>query len=464
MSLAQAAVSFETLLPQAEQSQLALLQIMLDSPETIPYILKEVKRGDFTISMYIDAFDAIKKTFDLYGSTDIVTLTQYWESKGVKQDQIDRYHTDLMTMTYVYGWEAHVRIVKESAYRRRLAWAAQSDLQDAVNPDLKVCELSERIAARHKALSYRGENGREFTSAGDLFNDYLKMMETIRNGGDTGVIPTGFHAYDGVTAGGMWPGDMIVLAGRPGHGKTALALSIMKLAAERGVLSGMVSLEMSRFQLSHRLVAMDTGIDLEKIRRVTTLTEAEVERVLSSKERFDALPMLFEDKSFSISDVAYAIQDLVLKGCKFIIVDYLQLISEVVSRPEKNRTEAVSEASRMIKRAGMKFDIPVIAISQLSRSAETRHNKRPVLTDLRESGQIEQDGDVIAFVYRDVLSNPDTEFPSMAELIFGKNRQGPAPLVRPLYYNGPTTQFKDIAYRTNNSPEETEVKGDDIWV
>jgi replicative DNA helicase len=238
-------------------------------------------------------------------------------------------------------------------------------------------------------------------------------------------VPTGFSDFDRYTA-GLQPSDLIIIAGRPSMGKTALALNIGYNAAQMTKKAVAVfSLEMSKQQLGIRLLGFDAGIDATKL-RTGFLRDKEWERLTDSANRLSELPVFIDDSS-AISVLEMKAKCRRLKknhDLSLVVVDYLQLIQS--RKTAESRHLEISEISRMLKALAKDLNVPVLALSQLNRKVEDRPNKRPQLADLRESGAIEQDADVIAFIYRDEMYNPDLEENrNIAEIIVAKQRNGP---------------------------------------
>lgn len=253
-------------------------------------------------------------------------------------------------------------------------------------------------------------------------------------------IPSGYQQLDMMTS-GFQNSDLIVLAARPSMGKTALALCIALAAARNNFVTGVFSLEMSAEQLTLRLLAAESGIGHHNIRNAT----------ISSDEWMDLTNVaahLAEMKIFIDDTAMLTIMDLRAKarklkaehGLQILIIDYLQLIH--TTKKHENRHQEVSDISRSLKALAKELNVPIIALSQLSRAVDSRMDKRPMLSDLRESGAIEQDADVIMFLYRDVVYNPETEDPRVTELIIGKQRNGPTGTVY-MNFIKELTKFED---------------------
>jgi replicative DNA helicase len=285
--------------------------------------------------------------------------------------------------------------------------------------------------------------GEGFSSLEGVIKKSFKRLETVseHEGFVTGV-PTDFHDLDRLTA-GLQPSDLIIIAGRPSMGKTALALNIgynASVKTKKGV--ALFSLEMSQLHLGLRLLGFHAGIDAMKL-RTGILKDSDWLRLTESANFLSELPIYIDDTSgLSILDMKARCRRL-MKKCDLclIILDYLQLVQG--RRSAESRQLEISEISRSLKGLAKDFNVPVLALSQLNRKVEDRPNKRPQLSDLRESGAIEQDADVIAFIYRDELYHPQTEENrNMAEIIVAKQRNGPTGFFK-LTFQKEITRFRN---------------------
>jgi replicative DNA helicase len=268
----------------------------------------------------------------------------------------------------------------------------------------------------------------------------LAQIKTSREG-ITGV-PSGFAVFDQMTS-GMQRGDLLILAARPSMGKTALAINIALNAWKSGTGVGIFSLEMSAEQLVLRMLSSEAQIPHQKIRNAAVTSDEWMELTNTAAQLAEAKVFIDDSPGLNIMELRAKARKLKAKhDVGLIVIDYLQLLSS--NKRHENRTQEISEISRSLKGLAKELDIPVLALSQLSRSLESRMDKRPLLSDLRESGAIEQDGDVIFFIYRDVIYNPDTENPDIAEVIVGKQRNGPVGSLH-VRFIGEITKFEDIA-------------------
>lgn len=309
-------------------------------------------------------------------------------------------------------------------------------IHHATEGDLSPEELATLASQVGGTLEDRRKVG--FTSHAQAIDQALAEIES-----DTpNAISTGYVDLDAEILG--WePGALYVLAARPAMGKTALGYSFVTNAAQNGLRVAVGSLEMRASQLTTRAIATAASVDLNKIRQ-RTLTPSEKQRCRNTAARLRDLPITFMDATDQTgASIARDARTLRQAGkLDLLLIDYLQLIESGKTGSE-NRQQEVSTISRNLKKLAMELQIPVIVLSQLSRAVETRPNKKPVLSDLRESGAIEQDADTVMFIYRDEYYHPNTDQQGVAEVIIGKQRNGPVGSVR-LAYNSEFVRFKDL--------------------
>jgi replicative DNA helicase len=341
-----------------------------------------------------------------------------------------------------YHIEWYGRIVERTAIRRQLLHMSGRIASLAVDEGL---ELEEVIARSEAALLnvMHTQEAREFVPLGTVFDDlYTQYQHIQEHRGEVVGVPSGYRDLDALL-GGLQKSDLIVVAGRPGTGKTAFALSLAYQVGTSGGghSTGIFSLEMSREQLAQRLLAMETGIDTNRLRN-GAFRDTELERVIGAMGRLSELPVHIEDSAgLTLAELRAKARRLqAWKGLDLLIIDYLQL-AQVPG--VHDRVQVVSEIARSLKNLAKDLNIPIIALSQLSRAVESRGSKVPQLSDLRESGEIEQAADVVMFVYREELYDPETEKKGIAEIHIAKHRNGPLAVV-PLRFDGKTTRFQNL--------------------
>jgi len=384
---------------------------------------------------------------DLYSNNepiDLITLHQYLKRKNLleKVGGAEYLGSLVEAVSTSAGITYHAKIIRDLSVRRKLitqcSVISESCFQDWQNTDelLDLAEQSIFGIAEEKV-------GEGFSTLTEVIKSSFKKIESVaeHEGYITGV-PTGFTNFDRLTT-GLQPSDLIIIAGRPSMGKTALALNIGYNAAEltkKGV--AVFSLEMSKMQLGMRLLGFDAQIDARKL-RTGFLGDKEWAGLTDSADRLSALPIFVDDTSaLSVLEMRARCRRLIKKHeLVLIIVDYLQLIQG--RRSAESRQLEISEISGLLKALAKDLNVPVMALSQLNRKVEDRPNKRPQLADLRESGAIEQDADVIAFIYRDELYHPTSEEnKNIAEIIVAKQRNGPTDFFK-LTFQKEFTRFRD---------------------
>jgi replicative DNA helicase len=343
----------------------------------------------------------------------------------------------------------YAEIVRERAVLRRLISVGEEVASAALNPQGREAKqiLDE---AETKVFQIAEQGARDRGGFQKLEPLLTKVVERIQElferggGGDVTGVPSGFHDLDSKTA-GFQEGDLIIIAGRPSMGKTALALNIgQHVAIDMGMPVAVFSMEMGAEQLAMRLLGSVGRIDAQRL-RTGRLTDEDWPRLTEAMVRMHAAPLhIDETPALSSLDLRARARRLAREYGKLglIVVDYLQLMS--ANAAGENRATEISEISRSLKALAKELKVPVIALSQLNRTVEQRQDKRPVMSDLRESGAIEQDADVILFIYRDEVYNPDSPDKGIAEIIIGKQRNGPIGRVQ-LRFGGEHTRFDNLS-------------------
>jgi len=343
----------------------------------------------------------------------------------------------------------YANIVRERSILRQLASTATEIAEMAFNPLGRNAKMVlDEAEAKILHIAEQGSRGAQnFQIIGKLLANVVERIETLYNRDDpsdvTGV-PTGFADLDRMTS-GFQPGDLVVVAGRPSMGKTALAWNIGEnVALNTGMPVAVFSMEMGASQLAMRLIGSVGRLDQHKL-RTGRLQPDDWDKLSTALGRLNEAPILIDETpALNAIEVRSRARRLMKQYGKLglVIVDYLQLMQATTQG--ENRATEISEISRAMKSLAKELQVPVVALSQLNRSLEQRPNKRPVMSDLRESGAIEQDADVIVFIYRDEVYNPETQDKGVAEIIIGKQRNGPIGTVR-LTFLGEFTRFESFA-------------------
>ena len=345
----------------------------------------------------------------------------------------------------------YAEIVRERAILRQLVTAGDEIAGSAFNPlgrDPK--QLLDEAEAKVFAIAesgFRHQSG--FQHINPLLTQVVERIQELHdrdNPSDITGVPTGYHDLDGRTS-GLQPGDLLIVAGRPSMGKTSFALNIGEhVAIEVGLPVAVFSMEMGGTQLAMRMLSSVGRLDAHRV-RTGRLNDDEWSRLSYALGKMHEAPLYIDETpALNPIDLRARARRLHRQCGKLglIIIDYLQLMSSANQGSSENRATEISEISRSLKGLAKELGVPVIALSQLNRSLEQRPNKRPVMSDLRESGAIEQDADVIMFIYRDEVYNPDTPDKGTAEIIIGKQRNGPIGTVR-LTFMGEYTRFENFA-------------------
>ncbi|MGH7916946.1 MAG: replicative DNA helicase [Candidatus Binataceae bacterium] len=439
--------------PQNIEAEQAVLGAILIDNEAINQALEIVKLDDFYREPHREIFRAMTELTDRSQPVDAITLTDALRSKRTLEHVGGpAYIAELAAIVPTASNIAHyARIVREKSVLRSLASAATEIASGAYDGPENVDEYLDfsehnifEIAERRISPS--------FTTMRDLSRHSIALLEQLYERKElvTGV-PTGFTDLDRITS-GLQKGDLIIIAARPSMGKTALALNIAAYAAMEAaprVGVAMFSLEMSKEQLALRLVCSEARVDSARARN-GFLGEQDFPKLAQAAARLSEAPIFIDDSSDTSA--------LVLKAkCRrlardpssqlgLIIVDYLQLMR--AAKPGESREKEIAEISRSLKALAKELKVPVIGLSQLNRQVETRPDRRPLLADLRESGAIEQDADVIAFIYRDEMYHRDSKEPGVAEVIVAKQRNGPTDTAK-LTYLTQYTRFENYAPEDN---------------
>jgi replicative DNA helicase len=340
-------------------------------------------------------------------------------------------------------------IVRERAVMRKLAQVGTDIADAAYNPMGKEAgQLLDEAESKVFAISEEGARGKQgFLDMPPLLTKVVERIDLLYNRdnpSDITGVPTGFTDLDKMTS-GLQPGDLVIIAGRPSMGKTALAINMAEHAAlEAGLPVGIFSMEMGATQLVMRMLGSVGKLDQHKV-RTGKLADEDWRKLTDAVGRLNEAPIhIDETPALNALELRARARRLHRQYGRMglIVVDYIQLMS--ASSQGENRATEISEISRSLKALAKELNVPVIALSQLNRSLEQRPNKRPVMSDLRESGAIEQDADVILFIYRDEVYNPESAEKGMAEVIIGKQRNGPIGTV-PLVFQGEYTRFVNAA-------------------
>ncbi len=433
--------------PQQIEAEQSLLGGIMQDGSSLPSALEVLKGDEFYKESHRIIFMTIQDLFERNEPVDILTVTNLLaERKQLESIGGASYVAALVdTMPSIANIGAYAKIISEKAVLRRLIQSANEVMSFAYGGGKSTEEILDNAeAAIFKIAERRIRNS--YFPLKEVIKKNIEMIERYQEYREsvTGVT-SGYKDLDKLTA-GFQKSDLIIIAARPSMGKTALGLCIARNAAkESGVPVGFFSLEMSKEQLAMRLLCSEARVDSHKIRS-GFLSRQECGKLLQAAGLFMDVPIYIDDTP-SISPLelrAKARRMMADQGLGLVVVDYLQLMR---GRDNAERREQeISEISRSLKGLAKELDIPVIALAQLNRKVEERNDKRPLLSDLRESGAIEQDADVIAFIYRDeVYAKQACKEPGVAEIIIGKQRNGPSGETVRLAYIRTYTRFENYA-------------------
>jgi len=432
--------------PQAVEAERALLGGLIQRPDLLQEIYGVVRPEHFYRDDHRELYRLLLEMNDQGDAIDMVTVPE----RVAREPKEDRYGG----VAYVVELPDHVpstanlghyaETVRQKALLRALITTAH-DLSDAAyaQPD-DVTTLLDQAAQQIVGLGQERSRG-DWVPISMVVDNEILRIEALEARGDgiTGV-PTGFVDLDRKLA-GLQPGDLVILAGRPSMGKTALALNIAQYASLMGeVAVGIYSLEMSRQQLVDRMLCAHAMVNASKV-RTGRLDVADWERFLEASEILRKARIHINDApGLTIAEIRAHARRLATQDphLGMLVVDYIQLMA--AEDPRQSRVNQVSDMSRGLKALAKDLHVPVLALSQLSRGVEQRQDKRPIMSDLRESGAIEQDADVILFIYRDEYYNTDTAEPNVAEVIIAKQRNGPTGTIK-LVFQGEYTRFDSYA-------------------
>ncbi len=430
-------------LPSSVSAEEAILGALLLHDEHIGSVVELLGPEDFYLPRHALLFGIMAQLFQQGRRIDLITLQDELEKAG----QLDSvggvaFLVQLQADIPVVGLlEQHARIVKEKSVLRQLIGSASHIIANCYAQDER--RLDEVLDDAEKTILQISEKRAvsSFVQLPIWLKKTFHHLYTVKGlAGEVTGIPSHFKKLDSMTS-GFQNSDLIVLAARPSMGKTALALRFAQNAAALGSVVGLFSLEMSAEQLVLRLLSIESGIPHHQIRNASISSDEWVD-LTHVASRLAHCKLFIDDTPLqTLLHIRTKARKLKRDhGLQLLIIDYLQLI--LSNKQHENRHQEVSEISRSLKALAKELGIPIIALSQLSRAVDGRVDKRPMLSDLRESGAIEQDADLILFLYRDVVYNPDTQDPHLAELIIGKQRNGPTGMV-PLSFHKELTLFEE---------------------
>lgn len=440
----------EKQLPASVEAERATLGALLIERDAIIAVAAWLAPEHFYLEKHRWVYDAIMQCYNRRVPPDLQTVADELRRREriVEVGDIPFLVELSNNVPTAYHVEYYGRIVERTAVLRRLITAGGKiaalgfDETDDVDQTLDQAEQELFSVSQRRTVQ-------DFVPLAQIIDQYLEYLNDVQERGqEVGGIPTHFVDFDRLT-GGLHKSDLLILAARPGVGKSSLALSIAhNMALQNRSSVGIFSLEMGRDQLLQRLLSMFTGIDAQRL-RTGRITTQDLQVVVDAMGQLASFPIYIDDTpGVTVNQLRSKTRRLQAEhGLDLLIVDYLQLMSGGGKRND-NRVQEVSEISRALKNLARELNVPVIALSQLSRAVEGRTSHVPMLSDLRESGSIEQDADMVMFIYREEMYDKDTDKKGIAELHIAKHRNGPVGVVN-FFFDQRTTRFRDLApYRS----------------
>lgn len=443
--------------PQNIEAEQSVLGAMLIEKEAIPKVMEILRDTDFYREAHRVIFNAMLELYNKNEAVDMITVTEILKRDNKLEDVGGiAYVTSLANaVPTAANVTYHASIIEEKSILRQLVsvstkiasmgYEANDDVKNIIDSaESKILEISNR------------KKTADFTPINEIVLDSFKSIEALmgNKNGLTG-LPTGFEDLDNLTS-GLHGSDFIILAARPSMGKTAFALNVVQNVAIRAAKKvggapktvAFFSLEMSKEQLVQRMLCAEANIDSQRL-RIGELRDEDWAMLINTADTLSSANIYIDDTAgITAMDMRSRARRLKAEhGLDLIVVDYLQLMQGSGKKNNSgDRQQEVSEISRSLKALARELDVPVIALSQLSRSVEARQVKRPMLSDLRESGSLEQDADIVAFLYREDYYNPETENKNITELIIAKHRNGPVDTVN-LFFHKQYTKFVGLSKR-----------------
>lgn len=423
-------------LPHSSDAEKAVLGAILRDSNQLMQVEGRLAPKHFFVDAHRKIYEAMNELSKVGESVDLVTVSEKLRQLGGDQQQLSpSYLVDLTENCPVtQNIEYYANIVRNYFYRRSIVQSCQAVIEGAIGYEGSIEGFIESVEKQFLEIAA------EYDTKGIISAD--KVLETtiddiqkkLESGDVTTGVPTGFQDLDRLT-GGLQPSDLIILAARPGMGKTALVLNLATHAASQGKSAAIFTLEMSKEQLMSRVLAAVSRVDSARLRK-GDLSDEEQDRLMEGARRVYEWRTCFgidETPGISLMELRSRCRRYHKEnGLDLIVIDYLQLMTSAAQKVESRERE-ISEISMGLKNLAKELNVPVIALAQLNRGPDARPDKRPKLSDLRESGSMEQDADMILFVYRDEYYNPASEEAGISEVIVAKNRHGATTTVKLAY-------------------------------
>lgn len=431
--------------PHNNDAEKSVIGAMLMDRDVISDVADLLSREDFYNAQYGILFENMVELYNEGRPVDLVTLSDRLKMKDVPEDICSPSFIGEIMAEIVTSANAknHAQIVQDKAVLRRLITLSEGITNDCFSDSDKVENILEDAEGKIFRLVQNRNGSSDFTPVSQIVVNVIgEIEEAARNKGKVTGLSTGFTDLDNMLT-GLHGGELLLVAARPAMGKTAFVLNIAHdLAVVHKKPCAIFSLEMSKEQLISRMIAIDAMVD-SKSMKLGNMPDEDWDKVIESVDDIARAPLFIDDNSaITVSELRSKCRKLKqTQNIELIIIDYLQLMSS--NRPVESRQQFISDVSRALKNIARELNVPVIALSQLSRAVDARTEHKPVLSDLRESGAIEQDADVVMFIYRDEYYNPETTTkPQTAEIIIAKQRNGETGSID-LRWIGKYTKFAD---------------------
>ena len=438
-------------MPHDDVAEQSVLGGMLLSKDAIADVVESLRASDFYKPAHETIYEAILSLYGHGSPADAITVADELKKRGelTRVGGASYIHTLIASVPTAANAQYYAEIVKEHAIMRRLIEAGTKIAQLGYANETEVDTLVDQAQAEIYAVT-DGNAKEDYVSFSEALEETINEIDANSNRPD-GVygVPTDFIEFDELT-GGLHGGQMIVIAARPGVGKSTLALDIARSAAiHHQMTTVFFSLEMSRTELAMRILSAEGKISMGRLKKGDLDTEGWT-NLATLQGRIDSAPLFIDDSpNMTLMEIRAKCRRLKQRNdLKLVALDYLQLMSS--GKKVESRQQEVSEFSRSLKLLAKELDVPVIALSQLNRGSEQRTDKRPMVSDLRESGSIEQDADMVILLHREDMYNPDSERVGEADMIIAKHRGGPTRTI-PLAFSGKYSRFNNMA---NEAPPQ----------
>lgn len=436
--------SLDGALPQNLEAEQAVLGSLLIDPRAVERVASFLQPEDFFLPVNVDIYRGMLALYELDKPTDIVTLADYLQGQNRLDDTGGAAYLASLTgiVPTSINVEYYARIVERLSVLRRLVDAG-TRISSIGYDERFEAEAAIEQAERVLFEVSRERVTRDFMPISEVLSLVYEKLDHIHSHeSEVTGIPTGFIDLDRLTS-GLQRSDLVILAARPSMGKTSLALNLAHSIAVKGHLPvGIFSIEMSAESLAQRLISLQANVESQRLRS-GRMSDADWDGLIQSIGVLSEAPIFVDDSpGLTLSEMRSKARRLHSEqGLGLIVVDYLQLMT---GSSTENRVQEISAISRGLKAIARELEVPVLALSQLSRAPDQRPDHTPMLSDLRESGSIEQDADIVMFIYRDVKYNPETERPHVADVIVAKHRNGPTGTVH-LFYQDALMKFLDLS-------------------